>query len=127
MLPLLGHLTAVHDRMLPLLGIGKRLHPELDETYLNNPDRTLADPVSAADLKNAWREVNTAIISGVERFSVDDWLKKDAAVSEEDFAKEPTRNRLTVFSQPHQSRIVSHRTGCTCKIDSRTVDNGLST
>ena len=24
---LLGHLTAVHDRMLPLLAIGERLHP----------------------------------------------------------------------------------------------------
>ena len=32
---------AVHDRMLPLLGIGERLHPELDEAYLTNPDQTI--------------------------------------------------------------------------------------
>lgn len=40
---LLGHLTAVHDRMLPLLGAGDRLHPELDEAYITNPDRSLPD------------------------------------------------------------------------------------
>lgn len=94
---LLGHLTAVHDRMLPLLGIGERLHPELDEAYITNPDRTLADPLSADDLKKMWNEVNTALLSGVEKFSADDWLKKHNAVSDEDFAKDPTRNRLTLF------------------------------
>jgi hypothetical protein len=94
---LLGHLTAVHDRMLPLLGIGERLHPELDDTFISNPDRTFSDPLSAANLKEAWHEVNTALISGVEKFSADDWMKKHAAVSEEDFAKDPTRNRLAVF------------------------------
>lgn len=94
---LLGHLTVVHDRMLPLLGIGVRLHPQLDEVYLTHPDRMLADPLSAADLKRAWREVNAAIDSAVEKFSAQDWLKKHTAVSDEDFAKEPTRNRLAVF------------------------------
>ncbi len=94
---LLGHLTAVHDRMLPLLGIGERLHPQLDEVYLTNPDGTLPDPLSAADLKKAWSEVNSAITSAVEQFSAADWLKKHSAISEEDFAKEPARNRLAVF------------------------------
>ena len=94
---LLGHLTAVHDRMLPLLAIGERLHPELDEAYLSNPDRTISDPLSAADLKKAWSEVNAALTSAVEKFSTDDWLKKHTAVSDEDFSKDPTRNRLAVF------------------------------
>lgn len=94
---LLGHLTAVHDRMLPMLGIGERLHPELDEAYLSNPDRTIADPLASSELKKAWSDVNAAITSAVERFSVDDWLKKHAAVSDEDFSKDPTRNRLAVF------------------------------
>ena len=97
LLYLLGHLTAVHDRMLPLLAIGERLHPELDEAYLSNPDRTISDPLSAADLKKAWSEVNTAITSAVEKFSADDWLKKHTAVSDVDFSKDPTRNRLAVF------------------------------
>ena len=94
---LLGHLTVVHDRMLPLLGISERLHPELEEAYLTNPDQTISDPLSAADLKKAWSEVNAAITSAVEKYSVDDWLKKHTAVSDEDFSKNPTRNRLAVF------------------------------
>jgi hypothetical protein len=43
----LGHLTAMHDRIFPLLGIGERLHTELDEPYITNPDRVLTDPLSA--------------------------------------------------------------------------------
>jgi hypothetical protein len=31
LLYLIGHLTATHDSMFPLLGIGERLHPELND------------------------------------------------------------------------------------------------
>jgi DinB superfamily len=93
---LVGHLTAVHDRMFPLLGIGERLHPELDEPYITNPDRALADPVSASDLKQAWTEVNSKLTAAFERFTPQDWLHKHTAVSDEDFAKDPTRNRLAL-------------------------------
>ena len=41
--------------------------------------------------------MNAAIASAVEKFSVDDWLKKHTAVSDEDFSKNPTRNRLAAF------------------------------
>ena len=50
---LLGHLTAMHDRMFPLLGLGERLHPELDDAYITNPDRVLGDPLSAIELRRA--------------------------------------------------------------------------
>jgi hypothetical protein len=60
---LLGHLTAMHDRMFPLLGIGERLHTELDEPYIANPDRELADPLSATELRRAWAEVNDKLTS----------------------------------------------------------------
>src|ERR1700735_2978923 len=93
---LVGHLTAVHDRMFPMLGIGERLHPELDETYITNPDRALADPVSASDLRKAWTEVNGKLTDTFERFTPADWLEKHTAVSDEDFAKDPTRNRMAV-------------------------------
>lgn len=93
---LLGHLTAVHDRMLPMLGIGERLHPELDDAYITNPDRALPDPVSAQDLKKAWTEVNARLTAAFEGFSVTEWLQKHGSVSEEDFAKDPSRNRLAV-------------------------------
>jgi hypothetical protein len=93
---LLGHLTAVHDRMFPLLSLGERLHAELDETYIANPDGVLVDPLSATELRRAWAEVNHVLSAAFERFSLQDWLEKHAAVSDEDFAKDPSRNRLAV-------------------------------
>ncbi len=38
LLYLWGHLTAIHDAMLPLLELGERLHPELDAAFVTNPD-----------------------------------------------------------------------------------------
>jgi uncharacterized damage-inducible protein DinB len=93
---LLGHLTAMHDRMFPLLGLGDRLHPELDDTYITNADRALADPISAPELRRAWAEVNDRLTAAFEGFTLEDWLQKHTAVSDEDFAKDPARNRLAV-------------------------------
>ena len=93
---LVGHLTAVHDRLFPLLGIGERLHPELDETYITNPDKAIADPLSAKDLRKAWTDVNRKLTAAFEKFTPADWLQKHTAISDEDFAKDPTRNRLAV-------------------------------
>jgi uncharacterized damage-inducible protein DinB len=93
---LLGHLSAMHDRMFPLLGLGGRLHPELDDAYITNADRVLADPLPATELRKAWAEVNNALTAAFERFSLQDWLQKHAAVSDEDFVKDPSRNRLAV-------------------------------
>jgi uncharacterized damage-inducible protein DinB len=93
---LLGHLTAMHDRMFPLLGIGERLHTELDEPYIANPDRVHADPLSATELRRAWAEVNDKLIRAFEGFTLEDWLQNHTAVSDEDFIKDPMRNRLAV-------------------------------
>jgi uncharacterized damage-inducible protein DinB len=95
LLYLVGHLTAVHDRMFPTLGLGERLHPELDEIYITNPDRALPDP--ASDLKQAWSEVNSKLTAAFEKLTPQQWLEKHTAVSDEDFAKDPTRNRLAVL------------------------------
>jgi hypothetical protein len=93
---LLGHLTAVHDRLFTLLGVGERLHPELDETFITNPDGKGSSPVSAAELRKAWAEVNAHLTAAFETFTPADWLRRHTAVSDEDFAKDPTRNRLAV-------------------------------
>lgn len=94
---LLGHLVGVHDRLIALLGLGERLHPELDDQFLTNPDRTLPDAVSAADLRKALREVNARLYAAFEKLPAEDWLKRHESVSEEDFAKEPLRNRFAVL------------------------------
>jgi len=82
--------------MFPLLGLGERLHPELDEAYITSPDRALPDPISVTALKKAWGEVNHKLTSAFEAFTPEEWLEKHTAVSDEDFAKDPTRNRLAL-------------------------------
>lgn len=94
---LIGHLTAVHDRLFPMLFLGERLHPELDEPYLSHPDRTHPDPLSFADLRSAWTAVNEKLTAGIEALTPREWLQRHSAVSEEDFAKDPSRNRLAVL------------------------------
>jgi hypothetical protein len=92
-----GHLTATHDAMLPLLGFGRRLHPEFDVAFISNPDKTKAEIPPVESVRMAWREVNSKLFEGFAGLSTADWLKKHAAVSEEDFLKEPLRNRLAIL------------------------------
>src|SRR5688572_23607051 len=37
---LFGHLIAVHDAMIPILGFGERLYPHLDRIFVDNPDKS---------------------------------------------------------------------------------------
>jgi hypothetical protein len=92
-----GHLTATHDAMLPLLGIGRRLHPEFDVAFISNPDKTQAGIPSVELIRKAWREINDKLFEGFASLSAADWLKKHGAVSEEAFVKEPLRNRLAIL------------------------------
>src|ERR1700735_2269351 len=73
---LLGHLTAVHDRMLPLLDLGPRLHPELDPPFLTNPDRATAELPPVEEIKKFWNEVNSKLLAGLESLSAAEWLQK---------------------------------------------------
>jgi DinB superfamily len=92
-----GHLTAVHDRMLPLLGLGERLHPEFDPLFLTNPDRTIAKLPAAEEIKKSWNDVNGKLSAGFASLSPAQWLEKHSSVSEEDFAKDPSRNRFAIL------------------------------
>jgi hypothetical protein len=92
-----GHLTAVHDAMLPLLGLGKRLHPEFDVAFISNPDRSRADIPSHEQVRGAWNVVNAELWQGFEKMSSNDWALRHSSVSDEDFAKDPSRNRFAVL------------------------------
>ena len=91
-----GHLSAMHDRMLSLLSVAERVRPEFDHIFIGTPDRTTELP-SADVIRAWWTEVNTRLNVGMARFSSGDWLAKHASVSEEDFAKEPLRNRFSIL------------------------------
>ena len=97
LLYLWGHLTAIHDAMLPLLGIGERLHPEFDVAFVSNPDKSLAGIPSHEEVHRAWNVVNAELWNGFEKMSWSDWVQRHSAVSEEDFAKDASRNRLSIL------------------------------
>jgi DinB superfamily len=92
-----GHLTAVSDALIPLLGSGVRLHPELDAMFISNPDRAVVQTLSGAELMDIWNEINEALWLGFSKLSASDWLAKHTTVSDEDFVREPHRNRYTIL------------------------------
>jgi hypothetical protein len=97
LLYLWGHLTAIHDAMLPLLGIGERLHPEFDVAFVSNPDQSQVAIPSHEQVRQAWKTVNGELSKGFEKMSLPDWIQRHAAVSEEDFAKDASRNRFAIL------------------------------
>ena len=68
-----GHLAAVNDALLPLLGIGERLHPEFDGMFISSPDKSVPLTVSGQSLKAAWREIHQKLWEGFSKFSASDW------------------------------------------------------
>lgn len=105
---LLGHLVAVHDRMLPLLRFGDALYPELTPVFIEAPDKAVADLPSVSQLREQWKTVNERLADHFGSLSPADWLSRHASVSEEDFVKEPHRNRLNVLLS-RTSHLSNHR------------------
>jgi hypothetical protein len=97
LLYLWGHLTAVHDAMLSLLSLGERLYPEFDVAFVSNPDKSRADIPSHEQVRRAWNVVNAELRKGFEKMSWSDWAQRHSAVSEEDFAKDASRNRFAIL------------------------------
>ena len=94
---LLGHLTAVNDGMIAILGFGEKLHPELENIFLFNKDKSGQTMPSILNLKKYWKEINATLTAHIELMSTNDWFTRHTKVSEEDFAKEPHRNKLNII------------------------------
>lgn len=94
---LIGHLTAVSDGMLTLLGWGERLYPQLDAFFVKHPDKSVAGMPSLSLIKEYWNAVNTKVTHHISQTQPEEWFARHTAVSEEDFAKEPHRNKLNVL------------------------------
>ncbi|HTA63821.1 MAG TPA: DinB family protein [Bacteroidia bacterium] len=93
---LLGHLTAVNDKMLPLLNFGPQQFSNLDDTFLSKPDKAVAEMPTAKELRAYWKSSNEKLSKHFDALKPDEWFEKHSAVSAEDFAKEPHRNRLNI-------------------------------
>ena len=94
---LLGHLVAVHDDMMRLLDLGDKLYPELFKPFVESPDKTVAEIPSAKELRAAWNKMNETLNAKFDNMQPADWFQKHTAVTDDDFAKEPHRNKLNIM------------------------------
>jgi DinB superfamily len=94
---LLGHLISVHDRILPVLGLGNELYPQLEKPFLSSPDKSGLEFPSLKELLEYWTEVNQKLADGFKGMTDDQWFQRHSSVSAEDFAKEPHRNKLNII------------------------------
>ncbi|MGN6640654.1 MAG: DinB family protein [Mucilaginibacter sp.] len=93
---LLGHMAAIHDAMLPLLDFGDKLYPELEEVFVKNPDKSGLSKPATATLREYWKKVSETLDQHIDAMEADEWFTRHNSVSEEDFAKEPHRNKLNI-------------------------------
>jgi hypothetical protein len=94
---LLGHLIAVNDGIIPLLGLGERLFPELETPFVKNRDDSNMQSPSVAELRAGWTKLNETLTRFFNELPVDDWFSKHSAISQENFEKEPHRNKLNIL------------------------------
>lgn len=94
---LLGHLAAVHDRILPLLELGDPLYPQLWDPFVERPDKAVAELPATQTLRDYWKEINTNLANNISSMSPEAWFEKHTAVPVEDFANEPHRNKLNII------------------------------
>lgn len=94
---ILGHLVAMHDAMLALLGLGERSHLDLDEIFIKTSDSAVASTPSAEELKTYWTEVNHDLFERFQTLTAEQWLQRHMAMSDEDYSKDMTRNRFSVL------------------------------
>ncbi len=96
---LLGHLIAVNDAMFSQLRLGEANFPAYVDQFVKNPDHTVPDSElpSVATLRQDWKTVHAQLAARFAELTPAQWLERHATVSEEDFAKEPHRNRLAIL------------------------------
>ena len=94
---LVGHLIAVHDAMNDILGLGKRSHVELDEAFVQNPDRSGFDMPDLSVLRKYWKEVHQKLGEALQQLKPEEWFEKHSHMTDEDFGREPHRNKLNVL------------------------------
>jgi DinB superfamily len=94
---LLGHLIAVSDALFPLFGFSERMYPELEEVFIKNPDKSGFTMPTVTELKEKLHAVNAKLATVFDTTDAEEWLDRHTAVTAEEFANEPHRNKLNVL------------------------------
>jgi hypothetical protein len=94
---LLGHLIAVNDTMIGLFGLGDRAYAHLDEAFVKSPDKAMPTMPAPEILRAEWKASNKILSDHFSKMTAADWFTKHTAMTEDDFVKEPGRNKLSVL------------------------------
>lgn len=94
---LMGHLADTEDALLELFGIRKRMFPELAKIYHHEKGTNQIGHLSKEELTAKWKEISGELDRTFKAMSESDWHGRHTAVSEEDFKREPHRNKLNVM------------------------------
>ncbi len=94
---LIGHLADTDDKLLELFGIRERLFPELSTIYHHERHTNQSGHLSKDELNAKWKAIVAELDTAFKSMSESDWHARHLAVSEEDFKKEPHRNKLNVM------------------------------
>ncbi len=94
---LMGHLADTEDALLELFGIRNRMFPELAKIYHHEKSSNQTGHLSKGELTMKWKEISVELDKAFKAMSESDWHARHTAVSEEDFMKEPHRNKLNVM------------------------------
>src|ERR1700742_209414 len=71
----LGHLIATNDGLVPLLGFGDRLYPELDRFFAPNTPWHYDEFPPIAELKAKWDKVNQFLEEKFDTLTATQWLE----------------------------------------------------
>jgi uncharacterized damage-inducible protein DinB len=94
---LLGHLVDTDDELVEILGIRPRLFPDLKKIYHHERGVNQTGHLAKAELVQRWKAISEELDRAFKGWSEKDWMSRHTLVSEEDFNKEPHRNKLNVM------------------------------
>lgn len=94
---IVGHLIAYHDLLGEILGYGDRQHPHLQPIFIEAADKSDVILPSYAELKVLYEDVHKRIAEQLNVIPAAQWYQRHEAINDEDFKKEPFRNKLNVL------------------------------
>jgi DinB superfamily len=94
---LMGHLADTDDKLLEMFGLRGRMFPDLEKIYHHQRGTNQAGHLSNAELNERWKKIVAELDKAFNNMSESDWFARHSAVTEEDFKKEPHRNKLNVM------------------------------
>ena len=94
---LLGHLAAVHDRIFRLLNLGEEINSGMYKVFVASPDKSGVEIPPVSEVRLYWKKVNSKLTERFSKLSTEEWFQRHTSISDEDFIKEPHRNKLNII------------------------------